>query len=193
MKEEKVGLTTTSWILSISGIVLLSLLIILPPIFRVVFKETEQEIEKQYITTGTLICQKDAITNTNYNDNEVLIIKYKNNNIESYTVRTERKYLDPNIYGIDKVTYGRYTTSFNEVNGYKYTTNFNDDTSTVIISSDYDMKTFLPTTVTIETITEPVAIVNHYLLGDNLEITNNNLTTNGYACEKNNEQVVEVE
>lgn len=193
MKEEKVGLTTINWVLSIVGIIILLSLIILPPVFRIVFKEEIKEKEKEYATIGTLICQKDAIQNEKYNDNEVLIINYKNNSIENYNVRTERKYIDPNVYGLDKETYGRYTTAFNEVNGYKYITNFNDDTSTVIISSEYDMKNFLPTTITIETITEPVAVVNHHLLGDNLEITNTNLTTNGYTCEKNNEQKVEVE
>ena len=195
MKEEKVGLTVTNWLLSIGGIIVLLLLIILPPVFRTVFKEKEivKEIVKEYITTGTLICQKDAIMNTDYKDNEALIIKYKNNDIESYTVRIERTYQDPNVYEIDKITYGRYTTAFNEINGYNYAATFNSDNSSVMIVSDYNMKEFLPTTVTIENIDEPVAITNHYLLGDNLETTNNNLTTNGYACEKNNEQVIEVE
>lgn len=49
--EQKVGLSKVNWVLSILGILFFSMFIILPPIFRAVFKEEEPDFEPPVVET----------------------------------------------------------------------------------------------------------------------------------------------
>ena len=149
MKEKKVGLTPMNYLLSIGGIILLACVIILPPVFRMVF-EKEVIIESTPnpgIIKKTLVCHKDNITSINYTDSEAYIFSFKNDILQKYTLRTERVYLDPIFYQEEKSVYGRYVTSFNEIAGYEYSVTPNDDTASFMIIANYDFKSFKPTTI----------------------------------------------
>lgn len=182
MKEEKVGLTPTNWILSIIGIILLSCVIILPPVFRTVFKEEEKEEEKPapiYTTT----CYKNGILGESFTDNITLTFKHQNSKISEVSKKTIRTYTDPILYQEVKTDYGRLVTAFINVNGYDYSANPNDDNSEFTINELYDLNTFRTTMIVIEGDTEPTEVKSSYQLNDSITLIKQELTNDGYTCE----------
>lgn len=186
MKEQKVGLTSTNWILSILGIVVLSCFIILPPVFRAFLKEeVVEEPPKEEVVIGTTTCQNENIKSIDYIDNETLIFTYQNQKVQSFTRKTIRAYLDPMVYQEEKLTYGKLVTAFSIINGYEYSATPEDDTSSVSIHEEYDLTNFKPTTIVVPGDENPTAITTSYQLNDNISKVKEYLTANGYTCVEN--------
>ena len=64
-EKKKVGLTSVEWIISIIGIIFLTLVIVLPPVFRVVFKEEIKEPNNS-IQDDLIVEETEAIDDSNY-------------------------------------------------------------------------------------------------------------------------------
>lgn len=186
MKQEKVGLTTMNYILSIGGILLLSLVIILPPVFRIVFKEeiVKSEEKEEYLILTTT-CSKENIVTNNTNENENYIFQHVNNKIKSYTKITQKTYLDPSTYEVDKQDFGRLVTAFSILNGYSYTVVPNDEDNHLTIKENYDLEIFTPTMIVIPNDTEPTAVSSEYSLNQSIDEIKIELSTNGYLCSQN--------
>lgn len=186
MKQEKVGLTTINWVLSIGGIILLSLLIILPPVFRVVFKEVEkpQEEIKEYPMITTT-CYKEDIVSDITTDNITYIFQHKNNGLKTYTKTTKKSYLDSNIYDTDKQSFGRLVTAFSILNGYNYAVTPDDENNSLSISEKYDLETFENTNIIIPGDTASTSVSSDYLFDQSIIEIVNNLTVDGYFCSQN--------
>lgn len=183
MKEEKVGLTATNWILSIVGIILLMSIIILPPVFRSVFKEEIIEDPPQpEIVLGTTTCNNPNLVTQKYTDNETLIFTYKNQKIQEFKRQTTRTYVDTLVYQEEKLIYGKYVTAFSIISGYQYSATPNDDISVISIQENYDLTQFRPTTVTLADNENPIAVTTPYQLDDDISTLIQYLTTNGYTC-----------
>lgn len=186
MKEQKVGLTSTNWILSILGIMVLSCFIILPPVFRNFLKEeVVEEPPKEQVVIGTTTCQNENIKAVDYSDNETLVFTYRNQKIQSFTRKTNRTYSDPIVYQEKKLTYGKLVTAFSVISGYEYSATPEDDTSSVRIQEDYDLTNFKPTTIVVPGDENPTAITTSYQLNDDISKVKEYLTTNGYTCVEN--------
>ena len=186
MNEQKVGLTTMNWVLSILGIIVLTCFIVLPPVFRTFLKEEieiPEEPTTQLILTTT--CQKEQINYANYVDNEVYTFKHQDNKIIEYTKEIKRVYRDPIQYQQEKQSYGELVTAFSIVNGYEYAASPDDNESVVNIMETYNLKTFQPTMIVIPGDTEPTPIISEVELNDNITNTTPTLTTNGYVCSSN--------
>lgn len=186
MKEQKVGLTTTNWILSILGIIILSCLIILPPVFRVYFKEeviVKQEEEE--IMVGVIACQNENISSTDYNDSVTLTFNYEDQKIKSYTKNTVRTYIDPLVYQEEKAFYGKLVTAFSVISGYNYNVTPQDDTSSFSIIEDYNLADFQPTTILVPGDENPTAITTSFQLNDDISVVKEYLASNGYSCQVN--------
>ena len=137
MKKEKIGLTTTNWILSILGIILFSCFIILPPVFRVVFKEEAKTPEEETVYPNiTTICYKDKISGIEYIDNEKISFQHQNSKIKQITKEISRKYNDPLIYQQKKQSYGVLVTAFSIISGYSYSITPNDNDANIICLSE---------------------------------------------------------
>lgn len=183
MKERKVGLTTTNWVLSILGILVLSSIIILPPILRAYMQEEAvEEPPKEEIRIGNTICQNESLINVNYVDNVTLLFTHQNEKIQSFTRDTIRTYTDPLIYQEEKSIYGKYVTAFSIISGYEYRATPNDDSSSVRIGEKYDLTTFRPTTITIPGDENPTAITTDYDFNTDITTIKDYLTKNGYTC-----------
>lgn len=182
MKEEKIGLTTTNWILSIVGILLLSCLIVLPPIFRVVFKEEEKKEIKDEIIIEKLTCEKNNIISGTYAEDINLVFNYYNDNIRSYSKSASRTYNDYVLYENDKQKFGRYVTNFSLLTGYTYSIDPNDETLAISISEEYDLSIFKSTTITIPGENEEVTVASTYTSEDSMNKIKNDLINDGYTC-----------
>jgi len=87
-KEKKVGLTTTNWVLCITGIIFFMILIILPPMFRTFIKEEESSGVNNNpnnippsITSITTICTKSLLEIEEYR----IVTENNTNKIIAYT------------------------------------------------------------------------------------------------------------
>ena len=183
MKEKKVGLTATNWILSILGILVLSSFIILPPVFRTYMKEeVVEEPPKEEIKIGTTTCQNENLVSTDYIDNEILVFTHHNQKIQEFTRNTNRTYIDPLVYQEQKSLYGKYVTAFSIINGYEYGAIPDDDNASFQIREKYDLTTFKPTTITIPGDENSTAITTDYELNGSITKVKDYLATNGYTC-----------
>lgn len=188
MKEQKVGLTTMNWILSIIGILFFSCIIILPPVFRQFMKEEEVvEEPKVEIKIGTTVCQNANIVATDYTDNETLTFTHRNQDVQKFTRDTIRTYSDSIIYQEQKLTYGKLVTAFSIIEGYEYSATPEDDSSSVRIQEKYDLATFKPTTIVVPGDENPTAITTNYQLNDDISTVKEYLIANGYTCVDNEE------
>lgn len=188
MKEQKVGLTSTNWILSILGILVLSCFIILPPVFRTFMKEEVVEGEEQLkeeVIIGVTSCQNENIKAVDYIDNETVTFTYNNQKLQSFTRKIIRTYSDSLVYQEEKANYGKLVTAFSVINGYEYTATPEDDTSSINIQERYDLTSFKPTTIMVPGDENPTAITTSYQLNDDISQVKEYLTTNGYTCVEN--------
>jgi len=183
MKEQNVGLTSKDWILSILGIIILSCLIILPPLFRTFIKEevTNDPVQQDEVIVTTT-CKNENITAIDYNDNETIIFNHKNQKIQGFSKTTIRTYLDPMVYQEEKLRYGKLVTALSIIDGYEYGATLEDDNSSVNIQEKYDLVNFKPTTVLVPGDEHPTAITTSYQLNDDISKVKNYLSANGYTC-----------
>ena len=182
MKKEKIGLTPMNWVLSILGILLLSCLIILPPVFRVVFKEEEKEDFQTEITIEKLICEKKNIVSEQYTEDSVLTFYYYNDNIRTYSKNTNRTYNDQILYENDKQQFGRYVTAFSLLSGYVYSIDPDDEEFVININEEYDLGLFNSTIITLPGDSEEVTVTSTYSKEDSMNQIKTDLTNNGYTC-----------
>ena len=187
MKEQKVGLTTKNWILSILGILLLLCVIVLPPVFRIFFEEEEvlpePDLGEPIVTT---ICSKDGLENVDYVDGEILTFEHQNLKVKQFTKKTNRIYNDPLVYQQNKQSYGVLVTAFSIITGYDYSATPNDDMSSINIIESYDLNNFKDTTVVIPGDTESTSISSSYQLDSSITTIKEELVANGYVCLENN-------
>lgn len=184
MKNEKIGLTAFNWILSILGIILLSCFIILPPLFRTIFKEEAPKEElKTEIVIKTLTCRKQNIITENYTDNDTLTFRYYNDSIRTYSREINRVYNDFTVYSTDKQLHGRYVSAFSILPGYDYSIQPDDNSQSIIINENYDLGLFKETTITIPGDTTETIVTSLYSMEDSVIEIHTNLINDGYTCE----------
>jgi len=182
MKKEKIGLTPMNWFLSILGIILFSCIIILPPVFRVVFKE-EVIIEiPEEVVIEKLTCSKDKITATGHTKDITYNFSYFDDTIQTYSKETVYNYTDYVLYDANKQTFGRYTGAFNILSGYEYLMEPNDVTYVLTVTEDYDLTLFKNTTITIPGDTEETKVTSMYNITDSMKQVKSNLIKSGYSC-----------
>lgn len=215
MKNQKVGLTAKNWMLSILGIIVFSLVIILPPVFRVVFKEevvtpptnepalpittttcyleniirednTESMIEEDNTENITEEDNTENIIEKNYTESETLVFEHRGTSIEQYTRRTEKKYTDPTIYDEERQNYGSLVPVFSILSGYRYSVTPNDSLFLLTITEIYDLTSFENSTFIIPGDSEATTVTSEYQLHDSITKIQEELTTNGYVCTSGN-------
>lgn len=178
-------LATKNWVLSILGIILLSLVIILPPVFRLLNNDKVVESdnnETPTVVTTSLTCYKEGITDNNYVSKESYVFTSKDNKLKSYVKKNELVYNDPLLYQEEKPNYGKLVTAFSIITGYNYSATPKDDTFTMIITETFNLKDFHDTMIVIPDDTTPTTIVSEYLLDQDSDAIKTELTTDGYTC-----------
>lgn len=183
MEDRKVGLSIFEWIISILGIIVLVMLIVLPPIFRTVFKEEKlPETPNVVLDLDEVTCSKDLVDDSNNKITDNYVFKTHLNQVKIYSNKTTIRYDDVVLYQGDKIRYGHLVTAFSVIAGYKYNVEPNDDESTLIIDEEYDLAIFSPTTVTVPGDSDATNVASDYALSQNMVQIRQELETNGYLC-----------
>ena len=168
-KKEKVGMSSFNWIMSIFGIIFLSTFIILPPLFRLVLPEKEdEEIVEPVIIIQTINC---SVRNNNvetHTENDEIEFKYYQDQLRSYKRTKEIIYADIEEYDEDKQLFGKLSTAFSIIEGVKYDATPNPANLNIIIDESYDFSLFSPRTVTIPGETESITITSDFKSGDSI-------------------------
>lgn len=198
--NKKVGLSKLEWILSIFGIILLVLLIVLPPVFRVVFEEEnpvdtkpkpeekdnqikkEAEIDDSAYNKVTCIKQ---VPNASYVEVSSIILSTDNGLLKVYTESMVNTYYlnskdSDSLYTEAKLECTNVSDSFYQVKGLNYSCSSSEDS--VSFTKKYDLARFTPTTVT-NKVNNSISFNSSYVLDQNVEEIKNLLVTDGYTCQ----------
>ena len=189
--NQKVGLTKTEWILSITGIVLLVLLMVLPPLFRIIFEEetinaenennqieqvpSNQEAKIDDSNLTKTICMKQT-TSSDYIDNSVIILSHDNNLLKVLTEDTTNTYTlsskeSESLYTEEKLSCNNTPDKYYQITGFNYSCKVS--ASSVQTTKKYDLSKFESTNEF-----HPSFILNQ----DITEIITS-LTSEGYTCQ----------
>jgi len=194
-ENKKVGLTTLNWFLSISGIIILSLFIILPPVFRTVFKE-EVIIEENEPVEEKEPVQNNGIDDTNYlkvtctkqnplvdyNETSQIILSHENNALRILTINSNRTYLNTkeseSAYTDSKLLCSSNKDVLSSISGFNYNCDITDTNINETIK--YDLAVF-------EVNNLPTDKLNlfspNYTLNQDITVIQNLLINDGYTCQ----------
>ena len=181
-KENKKYLSTLEWILSISGIVLLTILIVLPPVFRVVFKEKDNKEIVDELEVKTLMCTKYHYYAENAYNNDSIRISYYKDKVRTYNVRQEKKYSAIENYDDFKQKAGLLSNAYDQVDGISFRVNTIDADLQVITTEECDLTVFKSTIVTLPDNNEDYKINAIYTSKDSVSEIRADLENDGYIC-----------
>ena len=181
MKKE--GITPLNWALSIAGILVLTCLIVLPPVFRVVFKEKPEPVDDTKPVIETMTCSKKNFVVENYFQNETIVFKYVSNRINTYTKDTDMTFDDIATYERVKGEYGRLSSAYNLIKtGVNYVLSPDDGLLKISIKESYNLGLFKATSITIPGDTEPTQVTSEYTRNDLVSEVKDELVGMGYSC-----------
>lgn len=198
--NKKIGLSKLEWTLSILGIVLLLLLMILPPVFRIVFEEElpdvkpatpdvkddtikkEPEIDDSSYTK--ISCMKQT-PNASYVEVSSIILSADNELLKVYTDSVVNTYYlnskdSESLYAEAKLECSNVSDNFYQVGGLNFNCSSSEDT--VSFTTKYDLSKFVPTTV-INKENKQTKFESSYVLDQNVEEIKASLITDGYTCQ----------
>lgn len=195
-ENKKIGLTTLNWILSIGGIVLLSLFIILPPVFRGVFKEEvvigEKEPAKEEVPVqnngiddssySKITCVRQKIQ-ADYGENNEVILAHENNLLRVYTISSNSTYSlntkeNESLFTDSNLACTNNKQSLTNIVGFYYNCGVIDNSVNETVK--YDLSIF-------EVSHLPTDKVNlftpSYTFNQDVTVVMNLLINDGYACQ----------
>ena len=183
MENEKIGLNKTEIILCIAGIVVLTCLIVLPPVFRVAFKEKKvvEDIPDE-IQIETLTCTKNNYYSDGVKMNSAYVIKHYKDRVRTYNIKHESTFDDPSPYDEQKQAEGKVSTAYNMVEGISYTVVPNDKDLKISVEEDCDLSKFKSMTVTLPGDTVETKINSKYTNKESVKEIKLDLESEGYSC-----------
>ena len=183
MKKEKLGITPVDWILSILGILVLSCFVVLPPLFRIVFKKNVKPIDDAPVVVEQMICTKNNFVTDGHMTNDSIDFTYMKDVISKYTRTTEMSFDSVDTYEQMKQEYGKLATAYSFAGaGVNYVVNADDGTLKIKISEDFNLGSFQPTTVTIPGDDHETQIVSEYTRDDLVSNIKADLIDAKYTC-----------
>ena len=185
-KEKKIGLTLVNWILSILGILLFASFIILPPVFRVVFKKEVKEPEPvEEIVIVNMTCTRNSYTVNDHLEDNVVKITYAKDSLLKYSKRTVQNFKNnTTAYEQEINKQGRLTAAYMLVDGVEYNVSPQVSELKIIVEENYDLDKFKEESVTSPDSEEVVEVKSEYKKGDSANGIISSLTSNGYNCQK---------
>ncbi len=182
MKNEKIGITPIDWALSILGILVLVCLVVLPPVFRVAFKEKAKPVDPDQPVIEHMSCTKNNFAGKGYITNDTIDFTYIGNRITKYDRKIDMTFSDLTVYEQQKQDYGRAVTMYSFVNGVKYVVTPDDGNLKIKVDENFDLSVFQPTSITIPGDTEETQVTSEYSRNDTVSEIKADLTASGYSC-----------
>ena len=183
MKKEKLGITPVDWTLSIFGILVLTCLVVLPPVFRVVFKKTVKPIDDAKVVVENMTCTKNNFMVDGHMTNDTIEFTYMNDKISKYTRKIEMSFESVDSYEQVKKDYGKLATAYSFIrNGVTYVVNADDGTLKIKVEEDFNLGIFQPTSITIPGDSEETQVTSEYTRNDLVSNIKVDLTDSKYTC-----------
>lgn len=183
MNKEKLGITPADWALSILGILVLVCLIVLPPVFRVAFKEKAKPIDDDQPVVEHMTCSKENFVSDGHMTNDTIEFTYINNRISKYTRKTDMTFTDVESYQQLKEEYGKIANDYSFIkNGVSYVVNADDGILKIKVEEEFNLGLFQNTEITIPGDTEPKQITSEYTRNDLVSNIKTDLTDAKYTC-----------
>ena len=185
MKDNKLGkdLSGTEWLLSIVGIVFLLTLIILPPVFRVVFKEKTNPDELiDELDIKTLTCTKNNYYSEGSKNDDTITIVYYNDKIRTYTIKYQKIFDDITSYDNEKQSLGLLSTAYGLVDGIELSVTRNDTDLKITSVEKCTPGTFKSTIVNLPDIEQEFKVNSKYESTDSVKQIKIDLEDEGYKC-----------
>ncbi len=202
-ENKKVGLSTWEWILSITGIIVLILLMAMPPVFRIIFEESEivnlpeeenKDEDKNKDNDKTVVdenkylkvtCSKQDYSSNDYVETKGIILSHQENKLRIVTEISTRIYkLDSkdneNLFAKEKLACTSIPESYKQVKGYNYTCTGSDDS--VQITETFTLDKFKESNV-VDNDGNQKEIKTIYSYDQDLETIKISLTSDGYVCQ----------
>ena len=209
--NEKGKLTPFQLAFCIFGFILLGSFIILPPIFRICFKE-----EKRPIDTGVvqptltpipdptpnpslfepeiddsayekLVCNKEDTSNDNYRETLGLVLAYEDNMLKVITESSNRIYNieDEELEGVTEAFEAEKESCDNLSDKYKMITGYNHTCTSggdsIYVVRKFDLSRFEPALIS-EVGNPNIEITTDYTLDQNIDDLKASLEEDGYLC-----------
>ena len=179
MKNEKIGITTKDWILSIGGIVILTCLIVLPPVFRIAFKEKKVEEKNDQPVVQYMTCTKNNYVSEGHYQNQTYSLTYLVNTLNEYQEITEMTFDDVNMYYAAKEEYTKLAPVFKMAH-VDYTFTPVDGDLKITIKKVFNFGVFQNTSVDLEGVSYQVR--SQWSREELVSDIKEDLTTSGYTC-----------
>ena len=192
--EKKKGMSLVDWVLSIGAIIVLVLLIVLPPVFRVVFEEekpadnntkpdvvdTTKKFDDSMHTKINCLKQENL---SGYVRVRNITLAYDENTLKKWTDATVDTYLLDSKENENLFAEARLQCSnkdiYNNISGFYYSCNTLDNA--VEVTKKYDLDVF--NIVTLKDGDKDIIVSSEYLLNQNVEEIKLNLVNSGYTCQ----------
>ena len=181
MKEEKIGITPINWILSILGIAVLLCFIILPPVFRVVFKE-EVKVPDDEPIIEHLTCTKNNYVTTDHFENDSITFNYVGNKVNTYSRVTEMTFHNLDDYEKVRDELGRLATAYSLLDGVEYIVTPDVGSLKITLTQKFNLGTFKSTSVTVPGDLEPTQLTSDYTHSQLIKDIKADLIDEKYSC-----------
>ena len=182
MKENN-GLTPLNWVLSIAGILVLSCLVILPPVFKIAFKEKEKTSDDPKVVVQHMTCVKNHYPVEKHFESDTIKFTYVANKINKYSYVKEIVFDDTESFDKYKEEYGKLSTAYSLIKtGIEHKLNIDNSTLKIVSSEEFNLGSFQPTSVTIPGDNEPTKVDSEYTREDSVSDIKTELINSGYSC-----------
>ena len=183
MKKEKVGISGIELFLSIMGIMFLLSFIILPPVFRVIFKEKiNPDTLVDELKIETLICTKDNYYSEDSKNTSNITMTYYNDKVRTYEIKEKKEYTDTTTYATEKQSLGLLSTAYSLANGIELVVNASDTDLIITTIESCSPGTFKSTTISLPDVEQEFKINSKYTTIDSVKQIKEDLETDGYKC-----------
>ncbi len=210
--KTKKALSTKEWILCIGAITILTLLMVLPPVFRIVFQEdtpnntlaptpTPTDLGDEPSTTETspiddsqyekVICTKEETNSETYQELNTFSLAHENGQLKIYSSINKKTYQlseesDHSSFLKEKTSCDEVPSVYLTIRGFNYDCTSSENE--IQLTQKFDLSNFKEKRVTINQ--EEKLITTPYYLDQNVRVIRKDLEKQGYVCEEI--QLVEV-
>lgn len=199
--EEKKKLSIKEWILCIGGILFLTLLMVLPPTFRIIFEEEtsfvpsptkEPEVtiaptmtpDESQLDQEIVLCTKSGTMSPFYQESLEIQLIHSNLDLKKEKETVIRTYDSTNPVQVEEFNKTLASCDpiplyYRNIQGFYYYCE--KDANTIKMTRTYDLTTFVNTTTNIDQDTIEV-LSTPYFLNQNVDIVRIGLENEGYYC-----------
>lgn len=203
--KQKSPLSIKEWIFCISGLTVLTLLVVLPPVFRIVFAD-DKDRENMPVPTPVptmdlqsnkketepiddskmekIVCTKTEVHENSFQEEVTLTLSYEEGGLQVYSDTNKKTYdlavEDPLVlYEKEKLTCDEVPKAYLTITGFNYSCNSTENS--IEVTEKFDLNVFKEKKVTVGE--EEVIFSSPYYPKQNVRLIRRELEKVGYVCD----------